>query len=243
MKTTHLIYSTLFLFVFGSAQAQWWQKKIKGNGKMTTEMRQLDSYDAIHVHGSMHVTLTSRDEGDIKIEAEENLMEYIETTNKKGKLHIKTKDNTNVRTSLGKEITLYVPVAEVAKLTLSGSGDIKGAVSLKTDKLKLSLSGSGDVDVDVDVTELHASVAGSGDIDLSGKAHEFNASVTGSGDINAKNLKVNNCQASVTCSGDIAVYALSHLKSTIVGSGDVLVNKSVKTTEKKVVGSGEVTKY
>ncbi len=127
MKTTHLIYSTLFLFVFGSAQAQWWQKKIKGNGKMTTEMRQLDSYDAIHVHGSMHVTLTSGDEGDIKIEAEENLMEYIETTNKKGKLHIKTKDNTNVRTSLGKEITLYVLVAEVAKLTLSGSGDIEGA--------------------------------------------------------------------------------------------------------------------
>jgi len=147
-------------------------------------MRQLDSYDAIHVHGSMHVTLTSGDEVDIKIEAEENLMEYIETTNKKGKLHIKTKDNTNVRTSLGKEITLYVPVAEVAKLTLSGSGDI-----------------------------------------------------------NAKNLKVNNCQASVTGSGDIAVYALSHLKSTIVGSGDVLVNKSVKTTEKKVVGSGEATKY
>ncbi len=64
-----------------------------------------------------------------------------------------------------------------------------------------------------------------------------------SGDIKAKNLKVNNCQASVTGSGDIAVYALSHLKSTIVGSGDVLVNKSVKTTEKKVVGSGEVTKY
>ncbi len=50
---------------------------------MTTEMRQLDSYDAIHVHGSMHVKLTSGDEGDIKIEAEENLMEYIETTNKK----------------------------------------------------------------------------------------------------------------------------------------------------------------
>ena len=94
MKTTHLIYSTLFLFVFGSAQAQWWKKKIKGNGKMTTEMRQTDSYDAIHVHGSVHVTLTSGNEGDITIVAEENLMEYIETVHKKETLYIKTKENS-----------------------------------------------------------------------------------------------------------------------------------------------------
>ena len=243
MKTTHLIYSTLFLFVFGSAQAQWWQKKIKGNGKMTTEMRQTDSYDAIHVHGSVHVTLTSGNEGDITIVAEENLMEYIETVHKKETLHIKTKENTYLGTSLGKEINIYVPVAEISKLSLSGSGDIEGGMSIESDKLKVSLSGSGDVDVDVDVAELHASVTGSGDIDLSGKAHEFNASVTGSGDINAKKLTVNNCQASITGSGDIAINALNHLNSTIVGSGDILVNLSVKTNEKKIVGSGKVMKY
>lgn len=243
MKTIKLLFGVLLLCVFSTTQAQWWQKKIKGNGTMATEVRELDPYETISVNGSIYVTLTSGKEGSITLEAEENLLEYIEIINKNGNLRIKTKDQVSLRTSHGKGIKINIPVTEVSKLALNGSGDIEGTFPLKTNQLKLSVNGSGDIDVNVAVEKLKAAVAGSGDIDIFGEAKEFNAAVTGSGDIDAKALKATMCKATVTGSGDISLHASEQLIAKIVGSGDIHVNKSVKMIEKKVVGSGDLNKY
>lgn len=243
MKTIKLLLGVLLLCVFSTTQAQWWPKKIKGNGTMATEVRELNPYETISVNGSIYVTLTSGKEGSITLEAEENLLEYIEIINKNGNLRIRTKDQVSLRTSHGKGIKINIPVTEVSKLELNGSGDIEGTFPLNTNQLKLSVNGSGDIEVNVSVEKLKAAVAGSGDIDISGEAKEFNAAVTGSGDIDAKALKATICKATVTGSGDISLYASEQLISKIVGSGDIHVNKSVKIIEKKVVGSGDLNKY
>lgn len=62
-------------------------------------------------------------------------------------------------------------------------------------------------------------------------------------DINAKSLKVNNATAHITGSGDITAHAKNLISVKIVGSGDVHVNRDVATINKKVVGSGSVSKY
>jgi len=242
MKTTHLLLSSLLLFFIGCTNAQW-NKTIKGNGKATTEIRAFDPYDVISVHGSMDVSLVEGSEGSITLKAEENILEYIEVTNNNGKLRIKTKDHVNLRPSWKKGIYIEVPIQEVSKILLSGSGEISGKLTLKTEKLKLSVSGSGDIKVAADATAIKAAISGSGDIDISGKADEFDAAVTGSGDIDAAQLSVAQATANITGSGDIKIHAKDQLTVKIVGSGDVKVNKDVTTINKKVVGSGEISKY
>jgi hypothetical protein len=98
MKTTHLLLSSLLLFFIGCTNAQW-NKTIKGNGKVSTEIRSVDAYDALSVHGSMNIVLVEGGEGSIKLTAEDNILEYIEVTNTNGKLRIKTKDRFNLRPS------------------------------------------------------------------------------------------------------------------------------------------------
>ena len=242
MKTTHLLLSSLLLLFVGCTNAQW-NKTIKGNGKVTTEIRDVEPYDIISVHGSMDVSLVEGSEGSITLKAEENILEYIEMTNNNGKLRIKTKDYVNLRPSWKKGIHIEIPVEEVSKISLNGSGEINGALTLKTAKLKLSVSGSGDIKVAADAMAIKAAISGSGDIDVSGKADALEASVTGSGDINAKSLKVNNATAHITGSGDITAHAKNLISVKIVGSGDVHVNRDVATTNKKVVGSGSINKY
>ena len=242
MKTTHLLLSSLLLFFIGCTNAQW-NKTIKGNGKVKTEIRNLDSFDAISVNGSMDVILVEGSEGSITFKAEENILAYIEVTNNNGKLRIKTKDHVNLRPSWKKGIHIEIPVEEVSKISLNGSGEITGKLTLKTATLKLSVSGSGDIKVAADATKIKAAISGSGDIDLSGKADELGASVTGSGDIDAMQLNASQVTASITGSGDIAVHAKNLLTVKIVGSGDVYVNKAVASINKKVVGSGDISKY
>ena len=126
---------------------------------------------------------------------------------------------------------------------MSGSGEITGKLTLKTEKLKLSISGSGDIKIADDATVIKATISGSGDIDIIGKAAEFDASVTGSGDIDAAQLSVTQTTANITGSGDIKIHAKDQLTVKIVGDGDVKVNKDVTTINKKVVGSVEISKY
>ena len=242
MKSIKLLLTLLIVFFIGYTSAQL-NRTIKSNGKETTETRSIGPYDIISVHGNMDITLVVGSEGNITLKGEENILEYIEVTNTNGNLRIKTKDNINIRPSWEKGIYIEVPIQEVNKILLSGSGEITGKLTLKTEKLKLSVSGSGDIKIAADATVIKATISGSGDIDIIGKAAEFDASVTGSGDIDAAQLSVTQTTANITGSRDIKIHAKDQLTVKIVGDGDVKVNKDVTTINKKVVGSVEISKY
>lgn len=65
------------------------QKKIKGNGTMKTITRTTSDYDGIKCAGSFDYILVAGTEGSIKIEGEENLLEYIVTERKRRKFDCK----------------------------------------------------------------------------------------------------------------------------------------------------------
>ncbi|MGB0274763.1 MAG: head GIN domain-containing protein [Flavobacteriaceae bacterium] len=241
MKSIHILVSTLFL-AFSIPMSAQWGSKIKGNGNVVTENRDVAAYDEVHVNGNIDVVLVDGKEGKITLKAEENLLEHIEVSVKNDALKIKSKDRTELRPSKGKNILITVPVQDVHKLALNGSGEIEGTFPLKAKSIKLQVNGSGDMDVDLKATDVKAVVNGSGDIKVSGKADYFEAIVTGSGDIDGDELVVNICEGKVVGSGDIKFHAEQKLDAKIVGSGDIEVNKSVIEIEKKIIGSGDVTK-
>jgi len=241
MKITQIILFTLLLVSCIPAQAQW-GKKIKGDGNLTSEKRNVADYNEIYVNGNIDVVLVDGKEGNITLEGEKNILDNIKVITKNDKLIIKNKDRVELRPSKGKDIKITVPVEQVSKLSLNGSGEIEGTFPLKSDTIKLQVNGSGDLEVALDATNVKASVTGSGDIEVSGKADYFEAVVTGSGDIDGDELIANICEGKVVGSGDIKFYAKEELDAKIVGSGDIEVNKTVKRVEKKIIGSGDVTK-
>jgi len=241
MKPIHILISTL-LVVFSIPTHAQWGEKIKGNGNVVTENRDVAAYDEVHVNGNIDVVLVDGKEGKITLKAEENFLEYIEISVKNDALKIKIKDRTELRPSIGKNILITVPVKDVHKLAINGSGEIEGKVTLNGNKIKLQVNGSGDMDVDLKATDVTATVNGSGDINVTGKADYFEAIVTGSGDIDGDELFVNICKGKVVGSGDIKFQAKEKLDAKIIGSGDIEINESVIKIEKKIIGFGDVTK-
>ncbi len=225
-----------------SINAQWGGKKIKGNGNITTEERKTQDYDEISVAGFFDVELISGAEGNISVEAEENLIDYIVTEVKGDRLVIKTKNGYSLKTSMNKSILITVPFKDIDKVSLSGSGDVITKDKISSSNFSTNLSGSGDVNLDIDANSVTANVSGSGDIRLYGNASSFHCNVTGSGDIHAYELKAEDVDASVTGSGDVRVYCDGILKANIVGSGDVKYQGNPTKEISKVVGSGDVSK-
>ena len=241
MKKATVFFITLLLATTVT-HAFGWGKKIKGNGNMTTITRTTSDYDVIAVAGSFDVELVSGKEGEITLEGESNLLEYVMTEVNDGKLKIKVKKGYSLRVSNGKKLVITVPFKDLDKVALSGSGDVytKNA-TIKGREFKMALAGSGDVILDVDVDTLKMGVSGSGDMTASGDADTAEIKLAGSGDIHAYKLKAKNAEVSLAGSGDIRVHVTDNLKARVAGSGDITYKGRPKREDTKVAGSGSIS--
>ncbi|WP_299336168.1 head GIN domain-containing protein [uncultured Psychroserpens sp.] len=226
------------LLSFTVSQAQW--KKIKGNGNMTTETRSTSDYDAVKCAGSFDYILVAGTEGQLTLEGESNLLQYIVTEVKNGSLHIKTEKGKNISPSRNKTIKITIPFEDIDKVSLSGSGDLWNEDTITSNSLDVSLSGSGDVVLDVQTKNVSGKVTGSGDMTLKGSTTDLRAGVTGSGDFHGFNLQATNTDVSVTGSGDAAVVCNGNLKARVTGSGDIEYRGNPKNKDTKVSGSGSI---
>ncbi|MDG5491432.1 head GIN domain-containing protein [Psychroserpens sp. SPM9] len=238
MKKTIVLIVALLSFTF--SQAQWGNKKVKGNGNMTTETRSTSDYDAISCAGSFDYVLVAGTEGNITLEGESNLLQYVITEVKDGKLIIKTEKGKNLDPSFNKTIKVTIPFKDIRKVSLAGSGDLWNTDRITTTNLEVSLAGSGDIVLEVQTQKVSGKIAGSGDITLKGSTTDLTAGVTGSGDFHGFNLNAVNTDVSVTGSGDAEVVCTGLLKARVTGSGDIEYRGNPSKKDTKVSGSGSI---
>lgn len=240
MKKILLLSVSLLCLTFTYAQ---WGKKIKGNGNVITENRNTGAYNAISIAGSFDVELIDGKEGVLTLKGEENLLEHVVTDVKDGKLVIKVEKGINLSPSNWKQgIFITVPFESIDAVTLSGSGEIVGKKTIKTDAFKTDISGSGDISLSVNANSVKATISGSGDITLNGEATDFEVRVSGSGDVKAYGLSAKNVSANVSGSADIEVTATEMIQARVSGSGDISYRGNPKKIDTKSSGSGDITK-
>ncbi len=240
MKKILFIISISFLSV-SCINAQWGGQKVKGNGEIVSETRSTESYDEVKLVGSMNVKLIAGNEGDIKVEAESNLQEYIITEVRNGSLKISTAEGYSL--SPKEKILVTVPFQDLNEISVTGSGDLWTLDKIEANKMQIHVTGSGNINLELDVDELEGKITGSGDINLKGRSITLECSVTGSGDFDADYLVAENVDARVSGSGDIMVYAKNSLKASVYGSGDIVYKGNPEKRDFKSSGSGEISAF
>ncbi len=243
MKNLILI-ALVALFTSSTANAQWWSssERITGNGEVVKQTRSVGNYDRISVTGKMEVQLIAGKEGRIDIEAESNLMEFIETEVSGNHLKISVKKGVNLQPSRNHPIKLVVPFETLEALALTGSGHIRNTDVIKARDFKVSVTGSGNMNLNLVTENLSGSLTGSGDVKLTGRTKDLKCSVTGSGDFLAFDLKADNVEANVTGSGDIEISVSNELNARISGSGDISYKGNPEKQNFRTTGSGKITK-
>jgi len=216
-------------------------ERVRGNGHQTTEERAVGSFKSVSSSGSFDIYVSSAATPAVKIEAEENLLPYIETYVDGDKLYIDTKDGYWLDNK--RAMRVFVSAPEFTSIHSSGSGNIIGETKITNPhKLALSVSGSADIKMEVDAPEVEAEVSGSGDIRLQGQTKIFKTGVSGSGDIHAMDLLAEETSVQITGSGDADVYASVALDVAVTGSGDVRYKGGGQLRKSNIAGSGKVTK-
>ena len=235
-KITIILLGTIVLL----NSCMWNGHRIKGNGNVVTENKQVGDFTGVELHASFDVFLSEGSATSIKIEAEENIIPHIEMHVLNGVLNIETEDN--IWLSTRKPVKIYITSPGYSNIQVSSSGTITGQTKItNATKLGIGVSGSGDLKLDVDAPEIESNVSGSGEMSLSGETKKFNGDVSGSGNINAMNLKSEESDLQVSGSGNIDVYASVKLDANVSGSGNVRYKGDAQVT-KNTSGSGEVKK-
>jgi hypothetical protein len=233
---------SLFMLISISAFAQPWQN-ITGDGNVKKETRQVAGFTSLSSHGAMDVQISYGNSNSIEIQADENLLPYIETSVEDGKLTIKPKKNVNLKSR--SKIIVSVSMTKINGLQLSGSGNINGDGNFTSDgNTNVMVSGSGNIKLNSgSFKDLGLSVSGSGNIDLKkGTADNVHIAISGSGNVDCSGITSNNVDAKISGSGNARVNANKSIDASISGSGNVFYKGTATNISSKTVGSGKVIK-
>ena len=224
-------------FNFGSGE------RVIGSGEITSETRDLGSFDGISLSGGFKVLVRQSSTAKVELKADINLLALIETKvvdGSKGRtLEISPKRGYNLATTVTPVITL--DMAQLRAMSIAGSGDVR-VEAMKTPSVEASIAGSGNIHfTDLESDRLGLRVAGSGDITAIGRTDKLDVSVAGSGDVKLRGLVAQDVKVSIAGSGDAQVQAIKTLKVSVSGSGDVGYIGSPEISM-SVAGSGKVRK-
>ena len=211
----------------------------RGSGNIISENRKLADFKEITVGSSFDVEVKMGATTDVRVEADDNVIKYIETEVSGNTLKIGFKSNHGFSNTHLK-VFITTPELTSVKTSASASVNVEGVLT-SSEKLKFKASSSSDINADVDAPEVEAEASSSGTIKLSGKTKTFTAAVSSSGDILASDLMSENTKASASSSGTAKVHASVTLDAKASSSGDIVYHGGA-TVSKSESSSGSVEK-
>ena len=187
---------------------------IEGNGKVVTRNVAVSSFDALKASGLYELKLSQGSTESVKIEADENLLEYF-TIKKEGSKLVIDMDKLKNKNSGQLRLKVYLTFKQLKTIDLSTLGDVKSEGSLSFDDFKLSKDGVGNLDLKLTANNITLNNQGVGNVTLSGKAQNAILRHEGVGSLNA---------------GNFAVQTVD-IKNTGVGSAEVNAEKELKVED------------
>lgn len=210
-----------------------------GSGNIVTETRNTGSFDAISVGGSFDVEVKMGDAMSVVVEADDNIMKYIETKVSGNTLKISTE---GLHSFSDVHMKVYVTVPVLTAVSASASAEVVGEnILTNADKLVFKASSSASIKAEVNAPDIVTDANSSASITLRGKTKNHKTEASSSAEINAFELLTENTTANVSSSANIEVHASVSLNAHASSSGSVEY-KGAATVTKSENSSGTVSK-
>lgn len=217
MKTMKLIFAFIAVATLSSCNFDLNLGQVDGNGNVVTEEREVADFTKVKGSAGIDVYLTEGTENKVTVEADENLMDIIETQVEGGKLRIRA--NQNIGRAKAKKV--HVTYVSLSSIEASSGADVIGNSVIKSESLNLDASSGADLELEIISSEVYAETSSGSDMKLSGKATTLRAKASSGSDLDAKELLVATCNADASSGADIKVNVKDRLTAEASSGGDV----------------------
>ncbi|GAB2463004.1 DUF2807 domain-containing protein [Hymenobacter qilianensis] len=210
---------------------------VRGTGPTQTETRTINSFSRLELKIDADVILTQGSPQEVRIEAQRNILDVLETELAGDKLEIEY-GRYNVRGH--NPVQIYITVPALTEVEVSGSGKVSSTTPWTATSFRVGVSGSGEASLIFNKADaLRTSISGSGAAKLSGLAPSHNVNISGSGRVDAYGLDTQDSYVAIAGSGRSYVRASRTLNADITGSGSVYYRGNPAVSS-RITGSGKV---
>lgn len=239
MKKVTLLLIAVLVVMTSSCVIGGWNNGISGNGNVVEETRDISGFTGVLVSSGIDVYLSEGDHFEVRVEADENLMDIIETSLKGKMLEVGT-ERANIRNAKSKKV--YVTLPKLTALKISSAGDCKGQTIFHCENLELGISSAGDLSLEVEAQRIDLGISSSGDAKLAGKTDVFNASLSSAGDLHAFDLVAGEVKVDVSSAGDARVYATDEISMSASSAGNIHYKGDAQVIRSSKSSAGNIIK-
>ncbi len=215
-------------------------QKMSGNGNVVEQDRAVEPFSAIEIGGVLNVYLAQGDTEALTVEADENLLDIIETENRGNTLIVRLKKGVELKKA--KEKNVYITLRSIDELDIGGVVQVESTTPLNLEQLDLDVGGVCQVDLELRGNRLDADASMVGSLTLRGKLQEANIQNGGVGTLKAFDLEVDKLTIKNSGVGSAEVQAQDEISITSSGVGSVRYKGDAVVKELSTSGIGKVKK-
>jgi len=190
-------------------------------------------FSMIETSSIIEVLVTQEANDNIRIEANENIVSFIESTFSDDTLALSLSEDecfTDI------QVKVYVGVDQLSALSASGASSITGLNQFASDQLSNTVLGASTIDIDVTASQITSSISGASILTLSGTASDHDIVVTGASTVDAFGLVTDNVDVRASGSSTANVFVSNELIADAEGVSAILYQGQPVTVQETVTG-------
>ncbi len=209
---------------------------INGSGNQVTESRDIGTFTNVETNGSLTIVLSQDSISSVRILADDNIQDKIQTKLRGNTLRIDIEGNF---CDAG-PVTVYLSSKDYQQIESSGSVEITSEGKLNLNELEIELQGSSKVMLDLNAKSLKTSSSGSSEIELKGQAGSHDLEMTGSSSVEALDFVVGEYRINSTGASKSRINVLNVLEVNSHGASEVEYKGKPSKIEKDNSGASVV---
>lgn len=209
-----------------------------GSGNIISETRSAANFEGISVGGGFEVEVKTGESTSVMVEADDNIMKYIETTVSGGTLRIRTEGMNNYSDV---HMKVFITAPAIKRIKASASAEVDVLDMLAGNDLTFGASSGASIKAAVDAPRVSADASSGASIDLKGKTRSYAAGASSGAEIRSRDLLSENTTVKASSGASAGVHASVSLNAS-ASSGASVTYQGAATLSQSVSSGGSVSK-
>lgn len=218
--------------------------EITPSGKLIKETRIVPSFSSVVLANGISLVLSQGDKDEIVVEADDNIIRYVETYVQGETLSVKIQDGIDIDSDdRRKTVKIVASASLLESLHVSGGGSVTLLPPFYMDRFELVSSGGSTVAGEVNVGVLTSDVSGGGQVYLEGYCTCQNLNVSGGSQYRLFGLESENVEIVISGGSTAELYVNDTLfVKSASGGSRIYCKGDAQVTEQNISGGSVVVR-
>ena len=215
-------------------------ERVKGSGHVITENRTASGFNNVDISGAIDVYVKQDSVSSVKVEADDNILEYIQVHSDGSTLEIYTENNIRLKPT--NKIKVYISNPQYKEIQVSGASTIRCENEITSaDAIDIGLSGASDGRLELNAPKISVHLTGASNTSIKGKTKDFEGSASGASEIRGFDLLSENADVDASGASHIEIFASVRINGQSSGASSVNYKGNAQSSVEKS-GASSVNK-